>query len=169
MIEYRPTKEPENEPVVELEDISRIKYTARPQYKYGESGYMHLDFKDDHWESWERAYSSEAWYEAGSGIPDECRSTIVGYLEPVAKILGLELTEELVEHNNPRRLLDNHAVFMSEGYLKTGERDESIIVTPARLYILPSRQKVLLKREGYPVSPDRSSEFKDLQPFLSNF
>lgn len=106
---------------VEVANLSRIEYSVSyedaPNQEY--SGRI-MDFGDRQWRISERNYSGTTWYPLGLG-PEPHLAQITQALEPVAALLGIKLTDEIIFSNNPESLLDQYAKFVGEEFVADGE------------------------------------------------
>ena len=94
------------------------------------------------WVVYERNYLGTRWYEAGGPGKSELE-IIKEYLGPIAKLLGIEVSDDLAYRNNPRSLLDAKAEFLEEREMEEIEGSKRKI--GARIYQLPNGEKVCLK------------------------
>jgi len=132
--------------IIELKD--------RKRFNYRSDGTLDFNSELKRWESFERNYPGTEWYPTGKG-PDEAElARIREVLQPVAELLGIELTEETLRTHNPRSLLEARCKQIGEGNIKTGEHHDRHsnqtrdIVSSFRIYELPDGRKLHLIDSG---------------------
>lgn len=96
-----------------------------------------LDFCENRWATMERNYMGTEWYCVGCGPDPECLESIRNSLVPIASLLGIELTDEVVRTNNPRSLLERKCKCIGEE-----KNPEHFIV--AKIYELPNGTRIKL-------------------------
>jgi hypothetical protein len=95
-----------------------VSYDEDPNQEF--SGRI-LDFEDSEWRAYERNFMGTHWYPTNTG-PDRIRlERIREMLEPIAKHIGIELTEGALRQNNPRTLIERHCKLIGEQDIKVGE------------------------------------------------
>jgi hypothetical protein len=101
--------------------MDRIEYTINlADEPLAESPYRIADFEDGKWELYERDYHGTRWYKSGA-VPQWCYDKIRDSLEPVARVLGIELTSNIVWSNSAKSLLDKHCQLVESRDIKFGE------------------------------------------------
>jgi len=104
-----------------FDDLNRIEYSADPDEDFlTGSIYRIVDFVDGRWELYGRNYSGTQWYSIGEP-PRWCFDKIKSVLMPIAELLKIPVTDDVVRCNNPRSLLETHCTLVEEKFLKVGQ------------------------------------------------
>jgi hypothetical protein len=116
-------KEQEDEKAIKIEDTSRIEYSMSyendPNQEF--SGRI-LDFENGEWRTYERAnFMGTHWYPTNTEPDKIGLEKIRKTLEPIARHIGIELTEEMLKQNNPKTFIEKYCKFIGEQNIKVSD------------------------------------------------
>lgn len=103
---------------IKFDDETKVHYTTNdPDEHFGIA-----DFENGEWRGYRRDYDGTRWYPDRSKLNNaEAIGKIYTSLEPVAKLLGVEvLSDTTLRHNCRRTLLDKYAQFVGEREVQVG-------------------------------------------------